>query len=60
MHLPGGLPTASWEEASGAHQAGLGLETESSQPGLIIPPIHLPHATVECPGPDGIEMYQGN
>lgn len=43
MHLPRGQPTASWEEASSAHQAGLGLGTESSQSCLIIPSIHLPH-----------------
>lgn len=58
MHLPGGLPTASLEEASGAHQAGLGLETESSQPGLIIPPIHLPHdiQTVLGQAPWGLDI----
>ena len=41
--FPGGLPTASWEEARGAHQSGRGLEVESSQPRLIAPSVHPSH-----------------
>ena len=40
--FPEGLPTASWEEASGAHQAELGLETEPAQPCLVTPSVHPP------------------
>lgn len=39
VHLPRGLPTASWAEANGTHQAGPGLETESAQPRLVIPSV---------------------
>lgn len=43
MHLPRGLPTASWEETSGTHQAGMGLETKSVQPPLVIPSVCPSH-----------------
>lgn len=50
VHLPRGLPTASWEEASGSYQAGLGLETESEQACLVIPSVCPSHSVQTVPG----------
>lgn len=41
MHLPWGLPTVSWEEASSTHQAGLGWETSPALPRHSIHPSIL-------------------